>query len=287
LTKQQVGILGALGVAVVFVWGYLGMLVCCAIPPPSPETTERPIPSSPTREPTEPATATGATVPTATSTALPTPTNTPIPPTAPPTRTWTPTHTHTSALTATSTPTLSKTEARVVAITDGDTIQVEIGGQVYRLRYIGIDCPEPGQPGCWEASEANRQLVEGKTILLEKDVSDTDRYGRLLRYVYVGGLLVNAEMVRLGYASAKSYPPDVAYDDLFARLQQEAREEGRGLWAVPTAASGPSWNRIGNIYNCSDFSSCAEVMSYWNACPGDPSHLDGDYDGRPCEAICG
>lgn len=178
--------------------------------------------------------------------------------------------------------------ARVVGIADGDSIEVEIEGQVYGLRYIGIDSPEPDQPGWWEAMEANRRLVEGQTVRLEKDVSETDQYGRLLRYVYVGSLFVNAELVRQGYAAAVVFPPDVAYADLFAQLQNEAQLEGRGLWAAtPVTRQGTSWDCVGNIYNCGDFSSCDEVMSYWEACPGDPSRLDGDHDGRPCESLCG
>jgi endonuclease YncB( thermonuclease family) len=178
------------------------------------------------------------------------------------------------------------TEARVSRIIDGDTIEVEIGGQVYALRYIGVDCPEPGQVGWLDAAEANRQLVGGQIVRLEKDVSETDRYSRLLRYVYVGDLFVNAELVRRGYATAMTYPPDVAFSDLFVELEREARAAGRGLWAAPTPISGTGWNCIGNIYNCGDFSSCAEVMSYWHACPGDPSRLDGDHDGVPCESLC-
>jgi micrococcal nuclease len=178
-------------------------------------------------------------------------------------------------------------QARVVGIVDGDSIEVEIAGQVYGLRYIGIDSPEPDQPGWWEAMEANRRLVEGQTVRLEKDVSDTDQYGRLLRYVYVGDLLVNAELVRQGYAVATAFPPDVAYAELFGQLEAEAQQEGRGLWAsTPVTRQGPTWNCLGNLYNCGDFSSCEEVKSYWQACPGDPSQLDGDHDGKPCESLC-
>jgi micrococcal nuclease len=174
----------------------------------------------------------------------------------------------------------------VSGIIDGDTIEVVLAGQTYRLRYIGIDCPEPGEYGSEQATQANRQLVEGKTVRLEEDVSETDQYGRLLRYVYVGGIFVNAELVRRGYASAWTYPPDVAFSDLFAQFEREARENGRGLWAAPTPTTGPAWNCNGNLYNCDDFSSCAQVMSYWKACPGDPSRLDGDHDGVPCESLC-
>jgi len=95
-------------------------------------------------------------------------------------------------------------QAQVTRVVDGDTIEVSIGGTLYRVRYIGIDTPEtvaPDRPvGCYgpEASAANKALVEGKTVTLEKDVSDVDQYGRLLRYVYVGSTFVNAELVRQG-----------------------------------------------------------------------------------------
>jgi micrococcal nuclease len=129
------------------------------------------------------------------------------------------------------------TTALVTRVIDGDTIIVDIDGVEYRVRYIGIDTPEtvaPGQPiECYgkEASERNRDLVEGKTVSLEKDVSETDQFGRLLRYVWVGETMVNAALVADGYALASTYPPDVKHSDLFAALQAEAREDGRGLWA--------------------------------------------------------
>jgi micrococcal nuclease len=141
----------------------------------------------------------------------------------------------TIALTAQTTPT-TKQEASVVGVVDGDTIKVQINGQVERVRYIGMDTPEtvhPSRPVEWmgkEASAKNEELVSGKAVLLEKDVSETDQYGRLLRYVYVGDMMVNAELVRLGYAQVSTFPPDVRYQDLFLRLQREAREAGLGLW---------------------------------------------------------
>lgn len=126
-------------------------------------------------------------------------------------------------------------EAEVTYVYDGDTIEVRISGQEYRVRYIGIDAPESTyehDPYGPEATAKNRELVAGKRVRLEKDVSEIDRYGRLLRYVYVGDVMVNAELVRLGYAQASSFPPDIRYQALFARLQQEARAAGRGLWGV-------------------------------------------------------
>jgi len=128
--------------------------------------------------------------------------------------------------------------ATVVNVIDGDTVEAEVGRQVYSLRYIGIDCPEWGEYGYAQATQANRQLVEGQTIRMVKDVSDTDQYGRLLRYVYVGDTFVNAELVRRGLATAFTYPPDLAYSKLLGQLEREAREAGRGLWAAPTPTSG-------------------------------------------------
>jgi micrococcal nuclease len=116
-------------------------------------------------------------------------------------------------------------DAQVVRVVDGDTIIVNVEGQEYRVRYIGIDTPEtvhptkPVEPFGKEASEMNKQLVEGKIVRLEKDISETDRYGRLLRYVYVDDIFVNAELVRLGYAQVTTYPPDVKYQDIFLELQ--------------------------------------------------------------------
>jgi endonuclease YncB( thermonuclease family) len=140
------------------------------------------------------------------------------------------------------------TEAHVVEVVDGDTIKVSIDGQVYSLRYIGVDSPETKDPNQSaqafgsEATSKNRELVGGKTVHLEKDVSETDKYGRLLRYVWVGELMINAEMVRQGYAQAATYPPDVKYKDRFLKLQQEARDAGRGLWGQPSASAKKNAN---------------------------------------------
>ncbi len=121
--------------------------------------------------------------------------------------------------------------ARVTQVVDGDTITIEGG---YRVRYIGIDTPEVyPQPEAFgrEALQANRRLVEGKEVHLERDVSETDKYGRLLRYVYVDDTFVNAELVRQGLARAKAYPPDTKYQGYLEKMEAEAREAGRGMWA--------------------------------------------------------
>lgn len=129
------------------------------------------------------------------------------------------------------------TPATVLRVIDGDTIEVEVDGGTHKVRYIGIDTPETVDPrrsvGCYgeEASAANKALVEGLTVGLEKDVSETDVFGRLLRYVWLNGdEMVNAVLVREGYAQSSAYPPDVRYQELFDGLETEARSAGRGLW---------------------------------------------------------
>jgi len=119
---------------------------------------------------------------------------------------------------------------KVVRAIDGDTIKLETGQTV---RYIGIDTPELHHPKkkleCFgkEARNKNKQLVEGKLVRLEKDISETDKYWRLLRYVYVSttaspsGEFVNDLLVREGYAYASTFPPDVKFSDHFRILEGE------------------------------------------------------------------
>jgi micrococcal nuclease len=124
----------------------------------------------------------------------------------------------------------------VVHVVDGDTIDVELDGRKVRVRSIGMNTPETkhptkGKEPCGaEASAMNRRLVEGQTVRVELDVQAWDRYQRLLAYVYVGEVMINAELVRLGSAQAATYPPTVKYQDRFVQLQREARKAGRGCW---------------------------------------------------------
>jgi len=121
--------------------------------------------------------------------------------------------------------------ATVTQVIDGDTITIDTG---HRVRYIGIDTPEVhpvAEAYGMEAWQSNRNLVEGKEVRLERDTTETDKYGRLLRYVYVDNTLVNAELVKLGMAEAKAYPPDTKYQAMLEQLEEEARQAGRGMWA--------------------------------------------------------
>ncbi len=129
-------------------------------------------------------------------------------------------------------------EATVKHVIDGDTVELSNGTH---LRYIGINTPEvrrrsgdrwikDPEPYAEAATERNREWVEGKRVQLEFDVQSKDRYGRLLAYVYVSEVMVNAELVREGFAQPMTIPPNVAHADLFKQLAREARETKRGLW---------------------------------------------------------
>jgi hypothetical protein len=156
----------------------------------------------------------------------------------------------------------------------GDTIQ--------RVRYIGMHTPERGEPCANDATAANAALVDERTVALVAD----------------------------GWAEAARYPPDTTFAAWFDLLETQVRAANLGCYltgifgaapavpmemtplpptpivpSVPTAT--PEWNCIGNRYNCGHFKTCEELMSYWNACPGDPSQLDGKRDGKPCESLCG
>ncbi len=128
------------------------------------------------------------------------------------------------------------TEVRVLRVIDGDTIEVGINGVTYKVRYIGIDAPELDDERAefcdlaQKATRLNRQLVEDETIRLEKDVSETDEYGRLLRYLYIDDIFVNAELVRQGLAYAKIYEPDTKYQDALDKAEVEAKQDEIGIW---------------------------------------------------------
>jgi micrococcal nuclease len=196
----------------------------------------------------------------------------------------------------------------VVRVIDGDTVELADGRTV---RYIGIDTPEtvaPGQPvGHYgpEASSFNKQLVEGRDVELEKDVSETDRFGRLLRHVYIDGRLVSEILVQQGFAQVSTFPPDVKHQDRLLIAQRVARNAGRGLWAnapvpptavpttqapviQPTSPAGPS--------NCSPSYptvcippappdlDCPQIsFRRFQVLQPDPHGFDADRDGIGCE----
>lgn len=128
----------------------------------------------------------------------------------------------------------------VTKVIDGDTIEIE-GGQ--RVRYLGVDTPETVDPRksveCFgkEAKNKNKELVEGKRVILEKDITDMDKYGRLLRYIYLPladgtKLFVNDYLIREGFAKVLTIPPDVKFSEQFLEAQRQARERSLGFWKM-------------------------------------------------------
>lgn len=144
----------------------------------------------------------------------------------------------TPVATSSATQGLTGEKAIVINVVDGDTIELHNGKTV---RFIGIDTPETVDPrraiGCFgkEAGLETKDLLNGKEVIMQKDVSETDKYGRLLRYVFLpleeGQILfVNDYLVRKGFATVVTFPPDVKFNEQFRLAEQEAREYRRGLW---------------------------------------------------------
>lgn len=218
------------------------------------------------------------------------------------------------------------TEARVVRTVDGDTIEVQAvrGPRLPSptVRLIGVDTPEISgrtEPYGPEAARFTRERLLGRTVWLERDVSDTDRYGRALRYVWlappppqpdeedVRRHMFNAHLLLEGYAQVYTAPPDVKYAELFVKFQREARTARRGLWslsapgpapapAVPHAPGAPASpapgpRRCDPAYpdvcipppppdlDCGDI-----PYRRFRVLPPDPHGFDRDRDGIGCEA---
>jgi len=134
---------------------------------------------------------------------------------------------------------------RVVRVLDGDTVVVQGVGTV---RYIGIDTPElhhprkPVERFAARAAQMNRRMVQGRVVRLATDVEERDVHGRLLAYVYVGEVMVNARLVALGAAEQFPFPPNTLHKDEFARLERQAIRARRGQWGP--AEGGPPWGSI-------------------------------------------
>lgn len=152
-------------------------------------------------------------------------------------------------------------KATIVRVVDGDTIVANIDGKEYKIRLIGVNTPEtvhPSKPVEYygkEASEFTKSVItEGREIYLEKDVSDVDRYGRMLRYVWlqvpkeqlnpsdsdIDNNMFNALLLKDGYAQVSTFPPDVNYQEHFLELEKIAKEEKKGLWGKDTSGDNKS-----------------------------------------------
>jgi micrococcal nuclease len=201
----------------------------------------------------------------------------------------------------------------VVDVVDGDTIKVllDADGKIYTVRYIGMDTPEDTSQVEYfgpEATARNSELVYGKRVTLIKDISETDRYDRLLRYVIADGVFVNYELVAQGYAKAASFPPDIVCIPTFQAAEGQASVSGLGIWAapptqaivlpLPTAPSGGAGGSGGNApcncngpdLDCKGFKTHAAAQACFEHCValgyGNIFGLDGnDNDGLACESL--
>lgn len=182
---------------------------------------------------------------------------------------------------------------KVVAISDGDTLTLLTAEQrQIKIRLAEIDTPEKRQPYGNRARQALSELTFGQPARVV--VETVDRYGRTVGTVFVDGVNINREMVRVGAAWVyRQY----LQDESLLGLEREARAAGRGLWGLPAAERVPPWEwrksrrtrakasaiMCGPKRYCKQMASCAEAMRYL-ACG--VTTLDGDKDGVPCEALC-
>ena len=187
----------------------------------------------------------------------------------------------------------------VIGVLDGDTIDVVINGQAQRVRYIGVNTPEQGQPFYEEALAFNQNLVLNKTVTLLKDTSEVDTYDRLLRYVVVDEIFVNQALAEMGYAEASAYAPDTACVSVFESAQIQAQTARIGLWletsATPaflapvtggettTPSCDPSYPGVCIAPAPPDLD-CGDVdFEGFQVLPPDPHSFDRDGDGVGCE----
>lgn len=153
--------------------------------------------------------------------------------------------------------------ARVVRVVDGDTIVVLRNGTETRVRLIGINAPESGE--CL-AQEAGRRLGEllGGEVRLETDEEETDRFGRMLAYIWAGGILVNERLATEGLALARGYPPNISRQAVLDAAEADARRERAGMWA-PDACGPPTGAEL----------EITEIR--WNPPGPDGDDLNGEY----------
>jgi micrococcal nuclease len=148
-------------------------------------------------------------------------------------------------------------EAFVVGVVDGDTLELEDG---QRVRLLGINTPEKGQSYYKEATEVLRDLILNRTVLLETDESDRDKYGRLLRHVYVNGENVGLVLIREGYANTFFISPDLKHMQEFQQAERYAQGRGLGIWTR------------------SRYTDCIGIPYFrYNADGDDKENLNGEY----------
>lgn len=204
-------------------------------------------------------------------------------------------------------------EAKVIKVVDGDTLSVSLNGKTETIRVIGIDTPETVDPRkpvqCFgqKASDMAKEQLLNQTVQIESDPiqGERDKYNRLLRYVWLddGSSDFGAIMIQFGYAYEYTYSLPYKYQEKYKKLQKEAEQSKKGLWAdnaCPIAPTKTTSNintgtqttsdstYSGGDKDCGDFSTHAEAQSFFisQGGPGsDPHKLDADHDGEACETL--
>lgn len=212
-------------------------------------------------------------------------------------------------------------QAEVIKAVDGDTVKVKWNGDQVSVRLLLVDTPEthhpdePVQPYGPEAAQFTKSFVEGQTVQLEMGEDKWDKYHRLLAYIYVGGHMLNEQLLKKGLARvAYVYPPNTKYLDRFRHTETKAKNNNRGIWSVnhyvqddgfhedvvpaskqPDQASEASQlpnssadQLNGPDRNCDDFATHADAQTFFTAAGGpekDPHQLDHDGDGQVCETL--
>lgn len=208
-------------------------------------------------------------------------------------------------------------KAKVLKITDGDTLKISIDGKTETCRLLLVDTPESvhpdipePQPFAIEASNYAKKILNNKDVQIELDVSERDKYGRLLVYLYVNGKMFNEMLLEKGYARvAYIYPPNTKYVDQFREIQKTAQKQELGIWGIENYASEDGYNKeikentaasSGKLVTPQNkvketpqpteiyYKNCAAVRAAGaapirSADPGYGPHLDGDADGIACE----
>jgi micrococcal nuclease len=180
----------------------------------------------------------------------------------------------------------------VTRVVDGDTFVVSVGGTEHKVRVIGVDTPETSTPEGDRVADEVRARLSGREVRLERDVSETDRYGRLLRHVWItrGGewTLLSRDLVHDGLAHVYTVPPDVRWAEELVADQREAREARRGLWAdAEPAFSGPCDPAYPTVCVPSPPPrlTCRDIAERrFEVRAPDPHHFDGNGDGVGCES---
>jgi len=168
---------------------------------------------------------------------------------------------------------VEKTTAVISEVIDGDTVKLQNGKTV---RLLGINTPEKGQPYYEESTSRLRELIEGKEVILEKDVDDKDQYGRLLRYIFLNSENINVKLVREGLATVYIISPNVKYKTELRKAENEAKNSKINIWKPPKPEGEKNicdnrcigisyfhWNAEGN--DCENLND--EYVIFKNTCP--------------------